>query len=115
MTTPRPNFSYIGSVVRVIDADTLVLNLDLGFRVHVEIEGRINGVDAPELSTPEGKQARDQIITVVNMAQFVTVQSFKDHRTFARWVVDVKLNGVDDLASYLVDHGFVKQAMRLSA
>lgn len=107
------NFEYTGSVVRVIDADTLVLNLDLGFRVHVEIEGRINGVDAPELSTPEGQHARAEIVTLVNLAKFVTVKSFKDHRTFARWVVDVKLNGVDDLASYLIDKGFVKSIARL--
>lgn len=112
-TIPEPNFSYTGRVVRVIDADTLVLNLDLGFRVHVDIEGRINGVDAPELSTQEGQFARAQVVTLCNMAQFVTVTSFKDHRSFARWVVDVKLNGTDDLAQYLVDHGFVKQIERL--
>jgi len=110
---PQPHFSYIAQVVRVIDADTLVLNLDLGFRVHVEIEGRINGVDAPELSTPEGQHARAEIVTVVNLAKFVTVTSFKDRRSFARWVVDVKLNGVDDLAAYLIDHGFVKQGARI--
>ena len=104
-------YVYRATVVRVIDADTLVLNIDLGFRVHTEIEGRINGIDAPEMSTPEGIAAREAVVNLLTLAKTVTVSSYRDKRSFARWVVDV---WVDDLllAGWLSEHHFVKAIPR---
>jgi len=109
---PRYVFQYEAKVVRVIDADTLELDIDLGFRVHTVIEGRINGIDAPEMSTPEGVAARQAVIDLLRLTKTVTVASVRDRRTFARWVVDVE---VDDLmlATWLIAHGFVKTIPRI--
>lgn len=111
MKNPRYVFQYEAKVVRVIDADTLELDVDLGFHVHVVIEGRINGVDAPEMSTEAGIRARQAVVDLVGLAKTVTVASVRDRRSFARWVVDVE---VDDLmlASWLISHSFVKQIPR---
>jgi len=45
-------FEYLGKVVRVIDGDTLVVNLDLGLRISTEVVVRLVGINAPELVGP---------------------------------------------------------------
>lgn len=65
-------------VVRVIDADTIVCDLDLGWGVwrhsqHV----RLLGIDAPELSTPEGKSAKAWLEGHLHVGDYVAVISEK--------------------------------------
>jgi len=61
MTAPQP-FTYRARVDRVIDGDTLVMQIDLGFHMTAKVSVRLLGVDTPELrgGTEESKQrARD--------------------------------------------------------
>jgi endonuclease YncB( thermonuclease family) len=46
------------TVVRVVDADTLLLDLDLGWRITYRARCRLAAVNAPELSTEEGVAAK---------------------------------------------------------
>lgn len=41
--------TFDAEVVRVVDGDTVWLNVDLGFRIHATVEFRLWGIDAPEL------------------------------------------------------------------
>lgn len=55
----RPNeatYVYGAEVKRVIDGDTLLLRLDLGFEVWKQQRLRLAGVDAPELNTKDGQE-----------------------------------------------------------
>jgi micrococcal nuclease len=54
----RPEWVVAATVVRVIDADTVKLDLDLGFRVHLLANCRIADINAPELRTPAGERAK---------------------------------------------------------
>lgn len=45
-------------VVRVVDADTINMELDLGWRMKYTVSCRIAGCNAPELSTEEGQEAK---------------------------------------------------------
>lgn len=47
-----------GEVLRVVDGDTVRIRLDLGWSVFTDKNCRILGVNAPEVSTPAGRQAR---------------------------------------------------------
>lgn len=48
-----------GTIVRVIDADTFAIDLDLGWRVFRNEEHlRIAGIDAPERFTRSGREAK---------------------------------------------------------
>jgi endonuclease YncB( thermonuclease family) len=53
-----PSFTYAATVERVVDADTLDVAIDLGFRIQFRVRLRVAGIDAPELHTAEGKEAR---------------------------------------------------------
>jgi len=41
-------YQYEATVIRVVDGDTLWLDIDLGFRVHMEIDVRLARINAPE-------------------------------------------------------------------
>ncbi len=57
-TIPHHDYVYRAQVVKVHDADTIVLLCDLGFDVRVRATVRVAGINAPELATPEGKRAQ---------------------------------------------------------
>lgn len=46
------------TVVRVVDGDTVVLDLDLGWHVTYRARCRLAAVNAPEMDTEEGREAR---------------------------------------------------------
>ncbi len=56
-------YHYTCRVVRVVDADTLDVIVDLGFGIalgqHDLIRLRLAGIDAPEMQTPEGRAAKE--------------------------------------------------------
>jgi endonuclease YncB( thermonuclease family) len=54
---PQP-FTYWATIDRVIDGDTLVVTLDLGFNVKLtDVHMRVYGINCPEKDTEEGKDA----------------------------------------------------------
>lgn len=51
-------YTYQASVFRIVDGDTIEMEIDLGFRLNMRCNVRLANINAPELSTPEGKAAR---------------------------------------------------------
>lgn len=51
-------FQYRATVIRIVDGDTLHLDVDLGFDVRRQDSFRLYGINAPEMSTEEGKAAK---------------------------------------------------------
>jgi len=41
-------FQYEAKIIRIVDGDTLWLDIDLGFRLHHEIDVRLARIDTPE-------------------------------------------------------------------
>lgn len=56
---------YPAVVLSIHDGDTLRLSLDLGFDLSFAINARVYGINAPELSTSEGKAALAYVQTLV--------------------------------------------------
>ncbi len=99
----EPGYTYRATLDRVIDGDTYVLNVDLGFRVYSKVMVRLRGVDCPELSVEGGPAARSFAATTL-LTTSVLVRSHLDRQSFARWVCDVWVNGAP-LADVLVAAG----------
>lgn len=56
-------YVYRVSLVRVVDGDTVILDVDCGFNIWLHgLRFRLSRINAPELSTPEGIAARDWMI-----------------------------------------------------
>tara|TARA_R110002020_G_scaffold468138_2_gene692193 strand:- start:545 stop:967 length:423 start_codon:yes stop_codon:yes gene_type:complete len=58
-------FCYKAEVLRVVDGDTVDINLHLGCNVEFKIRTRLTGIDAPEMRGEEkekGRKARDHLV-----------------------------------------------------
>jgi micrococcal nuclease len=62
-------WTYRARLVRVIDADTLEMELDLGFGVVKSETLRLADLDAPELNTAEGRAVRAIVLDWVDDAK----------------------------------------------
>ena len=93
-----------GRVVRVIDADTVVVLLDLGWRICYESGVRVEGIDAPEVSTEAGKAARAFAQALLPVGLPVTVVS-RQLDKYGRVLGSIALPGGSDLAQILLNAG----------
>ncbi len=110
-----PLWHYRGTVKRVIDGDTLIVNLDLGLRVFTEVSLRIAGIDTPEINKgtlderAAGKEARRYLAAVLLPNTTVFVRTHKDKQTFNRYVADILIPGYNgemiDVATEMVTSG----------
>lgn len=102
-------YRYRATVRKVIDGDTFVLDVDLGFRCAIALNIRVHGYDAPEMHGEEmahGIAARAAAETLLKSGTIV-IESFRDARSFERWVADVWVDGVL-LGEAMTAAGYVK-------
>lgn len=105
---------YKARVVDVHDGDTLSLDIDLGFGMFVvgkSLSGqsllscRLFGINAPELSTPAGLQARDFLRTLATPGTIVSVVSHGWDKYGGRFDGEVQLSDGTLLSEIMVSSG----------
>lgn len=107
MTPVAPTYVYRARLARIIDGDTFVLLVDLGFHVSTTKTIRLRDVNAAEPGTPAGTAATAFVLDLL-AGKPLLVQSYKDRRSFARWVADVWLDTPpepESVADHLVKAG----------
>lgn len=101
-------YEYTATVVSVHDGDTATFDIDLGFRVHVTSSLRFTGINAPELSTVEGKAARDYLLSIMPVGTNVFVKTLKAHEydKYGRYLGTVSdLIGTRPYNQQMIDSG----------
>ena len=92
-------FQYNTTIDRVIDGDTVKLNVDLGFNVSVIIDFRLLGINAPEVkgATRATGMASTQHLMMLLAQGALTVMSSKPLKTdkYGRWLVDITVTRPD--------------------
>ncbi len=53
----KPAYAYVAYPLRVVDGDTLLVKVELGFRASIETPLRLLGCNAPEKNTQAGRDA----------------------------------------------------------
>lgn len=88
-------YTFYAGMSRVIDGDTVVLDIDLGFRVQQEHAVRLAGLNAPELSTHEGVDAKAWVITwfATNGPYLTVTTTANPLDKYGRYLADVYANG----------------------
>lgn len=51
-------YTYAAEVIKIVDADTFDLDIDVGFKTRQEHRVRLRGVNAPEVGTSPGRKAK---------------------------------------------------------
>jgi len=85
---PEYLYTYRATVTRVIDGDTLILNIDLGFDSWVEQKLRLRGIDAAETSSALGIAAKDYVKKICDRAKFVVCKTYKEDK-YGRYLADI--------------------------
>jgi len=81
---------YRAQVTRVVDADTLEVAVDVGFRLTATMPLRIAHVDAPESRTTQGKAATAFVAALLGaLPASVLVHTFKPIDKYGRYLADV--------------------------
>lgn len=88
-------FVYRAEVVKVIDGDTLLLRLDLGFQVWKEQRIRLAHIDTPSLKEDGGPEAYEYTQTQLAKAKVVVVRTGKID-IYGRYVGDVFFSTNED-------------------
>jgi endonuclease YncB( thermonuclease family) len=103
LVPPLTEWWFRGQVRRIIDADSLVVRVDLGFDVNININVRVAGVNAPEDRTPEGRAATLFAVTLLSGSP-ITLRTEHD-RSFARWIGEIWLPDGSNYAERLIAAG----------
>lgn len=90
-----PNYTYRAKVERIIDGDTIVVSIDLGFDAWLHHQSiRLEGVDTPEIrgpERPEGLVAKEFVEGLLPVSSEVIIQTRPNtkRKSFDRWVAQV--------------------------
>lgn len=81
-------FTYYAYIEKVVDGDTLRVQVDLGFGQWTRQYLRLRGIDAPELVTAEGKRAKRFVEFELSAAPYVIITSTRSDK-YDRYLADV--------------------------
>lgn len=57
----RTPYTFFAKLNRVIDGDTIIVDVDLGFFITINVKIRLAGINAPNIDTKKGKEAKEFI------------------------------------------------------
>ncbi len=83
-------FTYKAFVERVVDGDTLLVKVDLGFEMRLRQYLRLRAIDAPELATPEGKKAKAFVQRQLTSLKYILLTSSRPDK-YGRYLADIFL------------------------
>jgi micrococcal nuclease len=101
-------YNYAARLVRCVDGDTVRLDLDLGFfEWRHDQSYRLLRINAPEMSTPEGVEAKVALELFLSGKTLVAHTEKSDH--FGRFLADITATdaaGVEtNVSDYMVSSG----------
>ena len=89
------NYLYKAKIIKVVDADTLLLLIDLGFNVKKEQRVRLTQINAPELKTIEGQETFEYLLNIAANLEEIVIKTNKID-IFGRFLGDIFYNSNPD-------------------
>jgi len=91
-------YTYKAYLQRVVDGDTLVVQVDCGFDTWTEQRLRLKGLDCPPLTTQKGQKAMNFVEKALEEVDFIVIRSSKSDK-YDRYLADIfYLPGEEDPA-----------------
>lgn len=109
---PLVPFTYRARVRRVVDGDTIRVDLDLGFGIMMRGEDgggmaiRLLGINARELHDPGGKEAKANLESILPVDAIVSLHTVKVDKFGGRYDAVIELADGTDLDLLLVTTGW---------
>ena len=86
--TAKELFTYKALVEKVIDGDTLWVNIDCGFNTWVRQKLRLRAIDAPEIATKQGRVAKRFVQKILSACEFIIVKTYQSDK-YDRYLADI--------------------------
>lgn len=97
------DYVYKCKPVRVIDGDTIVFDIDMGFDTWLHNEHvRLARINCPETRTldlnekEKGLTAKEFVNDIIFSSEEIRLQTYKDHGKFGRYIAEVLVKYQDD-------------------
>lgn len=93
-------YEYTAKITKVVDGDTLDLEVDLGFHVWIKQRVRLLGIDTPETHTLNlkekelGLKAKSLVEAVAHAAKIIKINTTKSDK-YGRMLVVLTIDGVN--------------------
>ena len=100
-------YCYSGTVVDVIDGDTVKMRLQLAPGIAIVERFRLRGIDAMEIDTSEGIRARQALVNMLNESNELTVLTYHTDR-YGRYIADLITGNGDYINKQLVEQGIAR-------
>jgi endonuclease YncB( thermonuclease family) len=97
-------FTFEARLLRVIDGDTLHVIVDQGFGLRIRERLRLNGINAPEMSTVAGQKAKRWMESRLAGVPFLVVKTYRTDK-YDRYIADVFYDGKLTDPQAIADHG----------
>jgi micrococcal nuclease len=83
-------YTYSAEIVRVIDGDTVDLNIDLGFHIKMLRRARLLMINAPEKNTDLGRISKEFLSKTLPEGSLVTIKTQLDKNDkYGRVLVEI--------------------------
>jgi endonuclease YncB( thermonuclease family) len=104
-------YTYKAALERVIDGDTLVARVDLGFRTWISDTFRLRGIDTPEVTTALGLKAKAEVKTRLEACSLLVIKTYKEEK-YGRYLADVFYKkDIDEAEAVLAKGTFLNQEL----
>jgi hypothetical protein len=84
----KPSYTYPAIVERVVDGDTVWAFIDVGFGTIRREKLRMHGIDAPEVRTARGEEARDYVARLLPPGAAMVIRSYASDG-YGRYLADI--------------------------
>ena len=109
---------YAAQIIRTVDGDSVIADVDLGCNVHIEEKCRLYGIDAPEIHNVRknskeykaGMKAKEFLTNLIEGRE-VIVKTHKDKKgKFGRYLIEIFLPGDDiSINQLMIIKGFATE------
>lgn len=97
--------TYVALVEKVVDGDTLLVRIDLGFDVWKSQRIRLRGIDTEPANTPKGKKATAYVEKVLAKVSFIVLKTYQVDMYY-RYVADVFYHPTLQLKEQVFENGY---------
>ena len=104
-------YEYKAKVLKVVDGDTIDLEIDHGMHIKSVQRIRLYGIDAPERFTPDGREATTWLRGMIENEE-VTIRTIKDRtEKYGRYLGEIFIDG-DNVAEMMIAQDMAKPYLK---
>lgn len=108
-------YEYSAIIERVLDGDTFVALVDVGFSITIKEKFRLARIDTPEVFHPSnideknlGIIAKNRVIELIE-GKKVTISTYKSKDKYGRYLAELILPDNSNLTNVLISEGLIKK------